>query len=378
MRNTKIQFNTKWLFLKIIFIIYLSFYSFLVLSSLNENENMSTMMRIIGVVVALLLFIDYIGSEKLNLKEFLILCLCILLILLIELKLSSIELLIAVMFILCGRKVDFRSLVKIDITIKMICTIAIIVLCCLGYLKNIEGYYNGTYKSSLGFMHPNTLGCLWLAILVEWLFLRYEVLKVYDFLFCGGMYLICMKITNSRTSGYSFILIFVLYIVAKLMPNFYKLKFVKVAFCSLPFILAGISILITKLFESSNVFVTGIINHILSGRPFYQAYYWKMYGVKFFGQKFTGDFVLDNAYIYSLLIYGIVMFIFILFAYSRAIYGRICENDKSGLLFLSYWLLFGFGESYFLRIGVNVSLFLLGMKFQKKGSSERYNVKKIF
>lgn len=366
MKNTKVHLKKKDAVIKILFAIYEYFYFLLSLSSLNKNNISILMIRVVSISVIIILLGNYLFTEKVKLKELLLIFLYILLILFIEIKLKNVELLVCVVFMICTRKTDFISLVKLDFVLKIFNVLNIFILCKMGFLSNISGYYNGNYKNSFGFMHPNTFGTLWLAILIEFLFLKYEKLKIQDYLFCGILWFICMILTNSRTSGYSFLFVFILIIVFKTFPKLIKVKLIKIIFTLSPAIFAYVSIWITVGFLEKNKLVSNILNPLLSGRPYYQALYWKSFGVKLFGQRLPDGYVLDNAYINCIIVYGILFFIILMYFYIAKMYKFLKEENPKYALLLFYWIIFAFGESYFLRIGINITLFLLTMNFEKE------------
>lgn len=345
--------------IEVLWIFYTGIYYLLWASSLKISFPLAlTTLKIIQIFTIACLVVLF-PLKKMKKKAFFIMLWVVILIMTLELVNSNVEFLTTIMFILCADEIDFERLVKIDFKVKITWLNIIFILNLLGIIQNVEGYYyNGDYKMSLGFQHPNTLGAFVIIILLEWLIIqrknksnKFMIISV--MIFFGG---ITWYITASKTALYIFSVIIILEIMTFVCPRIFELKIVPYLFSVMPPILLTISIILTKLYID-HAELALVLNKLLSGRLYLQSLFWKSYPVTLFGQDISGlDIVLDSGYIRCILQYGIVFTIFLCASYAILLY-KLIKYKKYELSFLIlFFVTYGFSETSFLRLPLNISL----------------------
>lgn len=262
---------------------------------------------------------------------------------------------------------DIEELIKFDFRLKVVLFVLIIGLSLVGVLKNVSGNYNGTFKQSFGFHHPNAFGMYAFTLLIEWLYLRFEKLTLIE---CGIIFMLgylTMEFSGARTTSYMFFAIFLLFLLAKLFPKLFTTKFVQFGTMLLAPFLMILSIVLTKLFIQHDRLAIQI-NAILSDRLDYQAVYWKTFGVRFFGQNIffkdvmvngTKSSILDCAYIQILLYYGLIFSVIFIFLFALMFYFAVERNNVKMIVAVLFFVGTGFAESSMLRPFLNPFIFAL-------------------
>lgn len=310
----------------------------------------------LGVVLVLTLFFL---QEKMTLKRFVIKIAFLFFFFLVELRIMNMEFLCTVMFILNADKIDFKRLLKKDYINKLVWLFIIIVLCWLGIVDNIGGvYYDGSYKMSLGFQHPNTLAAFVVAIVLEW-YCTVEKMRFYH-IAVGLFSLTCIYfITVSKTSCYIFFVILCLFALTKIFPNLASIRLKNLVGAILPTFLMCLSVELTKLYMSGSE-IGRQLNRMLSGRLNLQALYWNRFDVTLFGADISWkDYVLDSAYIRCLLQYGLIFSIFLCVSYGMMLYILLKQNRFKLAFLVLFFVIYGFSETSMMRFPINITLILL-------------------
>ena len=128
-----------------------------------------------------------------------------------------------------------------------------------------------------------------------------------------------------------------------------------------PALLLSISVLLTEMYIRKNPLAFKI-SKMLSGRIYLQSYYWKRYPVNLFGRRMaealTTERVLDSGYIRCLLQNGLIFTIFLCVAYALVILWAYRMRQYEIAFFAVFFIIYGFMEASFLRVGFNISLLL--------------------
>ena len=167
--------------------------------------------NLIVYITIILLIINFIAGSVYTKNELIFYLVFLLLIFLIEYNWYDKNFLVYIAFIIGfkGVKYNFHKLVSIDIVVKLCCLTGTVFLCIIGYLGDYTAVFgNGTVKHALGFYHPNTLGLMVFSILLEWLYLRYQKLHFGEWLLIVGCIVGIYEIAASRSSVYTFIIIY--------------------------------------------------------------------------------------------------------------------------------------------------------------------------
>lgn len=288
-------------------------------------------------------------------------------------------LMVATGFILMAPEIDFKSFLRMDLKLKLWIFITVILMSKLGLIANFSSVINGTRKQALGFSHPNVMAGVFIVILLEYLYLRYERLQWTDHVLVVAGILWINYIAASRSNLYTFIVIYILLIVSRRFPDFFCRKGVIRFIALMPVIFTGISFLLVRLYEAGNAFALKL-NAVLTNRLMAASVMLADHGLSPFGQivntrgtrsvEVADDavFSVDMSYIRMPIVYGIFITILILVGY----YFFVCKagERKNVKLMLSilFFVLLGFGESYFFRMQFNFTLPFVLMYINEKKS----------
>lgn len=225
---------------------------------------------------------------------------------------------------------------------------------------------NGSFRYSLGFMHPNTLGVFAFS-LCSFLILSADKsnykLRYIVSLF---IFIIISYVSQSRGLEISGIILILLLIIGKI--KFFKHFILKLSYL-FPLICAYIAIYMPFNYNGGNA-TYFLLNKYLSDRLYLQNYILKLYNIKIFGQQTpligsTTGLWLDNAYLTIILINGILtLCIFmILFIYSCI---RLVRLNNYVLCCVIIALLFGEMIEFQLNNAFVYAIFILAFTYNKK------------
>lgn len=263
--------------------------------------------------------------------------------------------------------IDFKRFVRYDLILKTVIFLTVISLCMVGFLDNYTAISESQIKQSLGFTHPNKFSCIAFTILVEWIYVRFEKIKIYEWVLIAiGCYYI-KSIGASRTTLYVFMLIYVLFILAKIKPELFYSRIVKLLFVLITPFMAFLSFFTTYLYSKGNIYMY-VLDNLLTHRIQFQAQFLEKYAIKLFGQNIvltatrtstyygTERAILDNAYIRCVLMYGMIFFVMLCALYSILMYQFLNRRRVELAIFSLFFVLYAFGESYMLSTLYNVTL----------------------
>lgn len=320
------------------------------------------------ILTAALLIIMFFFKHRISSKKMIVMVLLCGLSLLIFLKMHGILFAVQILFFVIGQFVDFDKFIKYDLKLKAVLFGSVVLLCCAGILNNYIGnFYDGTVKMALGFTHPNIFACFGFSILIEWLYVRAKKITIGEILLILAGFAVIVYFAAARTTSYTFMAIFVLYMLFRFFPKIFNLRIVHAAFVLITPVLAVSSFAATYLYGHGNRFARKL-NELLSERLSYSWYFLSHYGVSLFGRKmeFTSTrtskdtgaiaMILDNAYVRCGLAYGIIFLVFFCVAYVMFFHWCIKKKHIDLALFALYYILIGLGESYTISLFYNLSI----------------------
>lgn len=279
----------------------------------------------------------------------------------VELKVQNRDLLLFVLFAYAAKDLDFKRFVRADFCIRLTMLFVILGGQVLGVIPNVTGIYYRTYKEAWGFRHPNTFASYVFILLAEIFLIAGLGVRIWHFLLAGLVVWPVMGVTHSRTSLICLLAVLLCFLLYRLWPSFMRSRPVKWLLALTPTILLATSVLLTILYIRKNAFAIRI-SKMLSGRIYLQSYYWKRYSVTLFGRRMadtlTTSKTLDSGYIRCLLQNGILFTAFLLLAYAMVILWAYRTRQYEIAYFTLFFMVYGFMEASFLRIGFNITLLL--------------------
>lgn len=115
---------------------------------------------------------------------------------------------IIVVLALAGREVDLDKLIKFDIKFKLVWLFFILSLYYTGFLQGVSDYYGREgyirFKQSMGFKHPNIFPMFVFIILTEYIYIRFEKLKSYEWIGVLGIWFLICKLLHQGQLGILF------------------------------------------------------------------------------------------------------------------------------------------------------------------------------
>jgi hypothetical protein len=271
---------------------------------------------------------------------------------------------------LLGRTIDAEELVRVDIAVKIFVLGTVLFMCFIGYLPNYTKLINGSYKQGFGFSHPNGLAGITFIILLEWMYIRYKKIKIWEYVLIIVFASAVWNVAASRTNAYTFILIFVCLILSKVFPKLFKSKIVINFLALLPLIITIVSFGLIRLYEKGNAYVLAI-NEILTRRITHASLLLDRYGVSMFGQyvntrgtrsvDYSSDalFSVDMLYIAVPIKYGVFILALLVIGYFFFIKRSAAKGNYKLVLMATYFIIMGFAETYLYRLQYNFTLALL-------------------
>ena len=381
---------------------FYEFFSILFGSELKNTFEVNRLDSFVRYAVIVMLTLLFFLKKRVTAKFFVISVLLLILIFFVELANLNKYFLVYILFILNAKNINFRKFISFDIKVKLVTIFTIVFLCLAGITNNYSAlFYNGVRKFSLGFSHPNTFTCFALSILLEWLLLKHKSMNLLEWIFNILLFCIVYYFGRGRSSGYAYCVVYIMFVIARLFPDFYKRKTVRIFISSLPLLMTALSFSGVILFEKGNSLIMKI-NDLLTGRLYGSYVFLKNYKINLFGQDLALSssrdisyvqtvHILDNAYVRCLLMYGLIVFIIIIFSYVLLFNNLIKKNQIELALLGLYFIVIGFGESYMIDPIFNVTLLCLinasgsvnflsekGDAFVFKGENESANKQYVF
>ena len=216
------------------------------------------------------------------------------------------------------------------------------------------------------------------VILLEWLYVRWQKWNIKDFVLQVMCIFLINALGGSRTTTYAYVFIFSVSMIVKLFPNLLFCKFSKAILPLTPLILMCVSYILVYLYGKKVQFVVKL-DEIITSRFSSGFFYLTRYGFSLFGQKIETvstreaveigkkAMILDSAYIRLSVVMGVVFLGLFIVMYIYIIKRALDEKRIELVIYVLFFLITGFSESYTLGIYNNLSLiFMMGYIARKK------------
>lgn len=318
-----------WYFTRIVFVSqYIKYFKILgiILLLINcfiqaKNYSKKSLMRI--VLLTLLGFISYYFS-------------------------GSDIVLILLLMLFAIKNIQFTSLVKFDMYLKIFIVVLLFILYKFGYTNETLTLRDGVIRYSYGFSHPNLFGFVVSNIVMDFIFLNKNRMNLFYILFVCIVIFLIDHYSDSRSSA---ILLFMILLIClckeEKLKKFFENRIIKFIVSNAWFIFTIISLILGYLyFKNTDIGIQ--LNLLFTSRLRHISEFLTKYDVNLFGNKLilistedalvlkTAPAILDNTYIHYLLRFGIIISLIIAiylkrvfkYAYSKKNYVLI------GILFI--------------------------------------------
>ena len=289
----------------------------------------------------------------------------------------------AVLVVLSAGKVRMRDVSRLVLVASLLVTGAALVLWATGIAGDaVEASSATRERLSLGFGHPNTLGLMLFTICTSFAMFRDDRAPVFQSLVCAACAAATYIIPNSRTFALALVAWPVLLWGLFLTKSRPRARFSLVALLGVGALVVIVeSLLSMVLFDGNNELWTNL-DRLLSGRLWYQNYYYYLHPVSLFGHEFTefgtmvisgkeSFFVVDNVFCHIYLRFGLVGTAIVLISLfsltKKALHEGYFGIMVAGLFFFA---LLGAVEGCFMLVAHNQFLF----SFSALASGERLDV----
>lgn len=289
----------------------------------------------------------------------------------------------AVLVVLSAGKVRMRDVSRLVLVASLLVTGAALVLWATGIAGDaVEASSATRERLSLGFGHPNTLGLMLFTICTSFAMFRDDRAPVFQSLVCAACAAATYIIPNSRTFALALVAWPVLLWGLFLTKSRPRARFSLVTLLGVGALVVIVgSLLSMVLFDGNNELWTNL-DRLLSGRLWYQNYYYYLHPVSLFGHEFTefgtmvisgkeSFFVVDNVFCHIYLRFGLVGTAIVLISLfslmKKALHEGYFGIMVAGLFFFA---LLGAVEGCFMLVAHNQFLF----SFSALASGERLDV----
>ncbi|MCD7981536.1 MAG: hypothetical protein LUF32_04345 [Clostridiales bacterium] len=337
-------------------------------SEIYYDYDIGTLFNVLSFIVAAVMIAGLFRLRHMKQRKVIFFVVFLVIVFITELRIGDLNLLILALFVIHGQDIQMDKMLRYDLLLKTLLLIVIFALCALGITENYSSslFVTGT-KMALGFRHPNTLTCYVLCMLAEWLCIRFKRMKWYEWVLIFAIWAVVMEIAGGRSSGYAFIFIYFVFLLATLKTKAFYTNFIQFLFRISAPLLAGISFLGVWLYSRGNSLIV-LIDNVLASRFYYGLKGLTDYGIRFFGQvvSFTGTrnsgknnltvFVIDNSYIHYSITWGGILLFLLLILYVILFVNLFRYKRLDLALFALFFVVLGFGETYMFNLIYNISL----------------------
>ncbi|MCR4762770.1 MAG: hypothetical protein K5696_04500 [Lachnospiraceae bacterium] len=327
----------------------------------------------ISWLVFALLMIQILFLQKYEPKTLLIICLITFFMALSVLLSGNRQIFAMWMFAVAAKEISFERVVRIAKALLILGFSIILPLYFLGILEDVVLYSHGTFRHTLGFIHPNLLGMRVFQLVLCVIYTHRDQIRFRDYVLIISAVCFCWIFPNSKTPTVALMILFVMLLLYKRMESGRKKR--GVAFSS--FMITGavsanmISIALSLVDISKNsVFL--LLDKAAQNRFAWGHLVYGIFGVSVFGQRIrlasteeriagmSNDLFLDNAYFHILLEYGIVTFIIFSTLYITGMSYFKQKGERMMILILFMYSVYGIMETGMFLLQHNVFLISLG------------------
>ena len=250
------------------------------------------------------------------------------------------------------------------------CLLFVVVLCSqIGLSANItwtrwgENGSADVLRESLGFIYASTGASLYFGFLLQYIFLRKEHARFWEYLILEAVNVFFFLKTDSRLPFYFGTAVLVFFLIESLFRNHWRftrhLKGLLIAGAGL---IAAVSVVGYFLFDPATAFWSKI-DTFLTSRMTLGSEALAEYGVKVFGQpitwignglgKETGAYnYVDCSYMQILLQYGVIVLVAIMALYTIGVIRSIREQDYWTVCLIGIVCIYSITEPYLLNLAV--------------------------
>lgn len=285
----------------------------------------------IKVFVAMAAIFRYMVLKPNNIDT-LILAIIILASFLISNNRTGIDLLWETGFLIIGaREIYYKKILKVYLAIEIPFTIITLLAAKMGIIENLIYHRGEQMRMTFGFVYPTNFVSHIMLMIAAWVVLREEKCTFFELCGMGALTIFFEKYCNARCGELCIVLIIIIVLYLKVRMYFAKRKgkiyqtskFLNLICLCVPFLGAGIMILLSRFYDSTKSWMVKI-DSLTSTRLALGKKTFDLYDVKLWGQYIelrssggTTDpvpdyFYIDCSYLNILMRFGFVVFVVIM------------------------------------------------------------------
>lgn len=347
-------------------------------STLIDIKSTSVFFDVLLFFAYILLFIKIIYKE--SIKRLVVYAIIIFLALISYASSKMTDYLSLVLLVIGAKGIDIKKIVKVCFSFYAI-ALGIHILAYLITMfvdpTNIKIVHRDEIERYAFFLgHPNSFAAILAWTNIMYLYLRYDKLKIRDYILTISVALFIYFVPNSRTSAILLIVFIVMILMFKKNIKF----IIKLGRFAIP-VLAVTMIALFLVYNMSPIIdkLDGILNaRIKLGLAIYENYGITLFGEYIpFGQELSSVYkygltklTIDSAYYSLLFSYGIINTLVFLFIYTKLSFKKGLENKK--ILFLVIWAFYAVTETLALNPLLCFPL-LFAKELIEKGAKSKKN-----
>lgn len=364
-----------------VYIFYIA-YSMLLFSVMFSNVNyinkFVNTIENIGLVI--LIFNIFIQDIKYKKSSILIILLFSIPILISSYICNERVILKLFILIIASKNIDFKKFIKYDFIVRIVFLLSVLFLYKMGMTTIIETYRSdGTFRNSMGFIHPNTFGTIIFVLCCEITYLYQKKKNILYYIIMLLLSIMIERVADSRTSQIGIVLLMIFNFVNDFVNSNLKYKMYTVI-KYIPLILIILTFISSFAYGNGNEIAIQM-DKLLSKRIYYSYSFIEQYDIKFFGTQVDFIYnnfdqskelwVLDNGFLLLMIRYGIIVFFMFVLSLYFIINKLLQEKNNSKLIIIfAIYFVISFIETSIFKIQYNPFLLYCTLLIYKKDEKE--------
>ena len=302
-------------------------------TTFSSTLNGHLLVRFACISFPLLLFKIFV-LDKWEKKELFLISIVLVLGLITWRTAHYIELLLIVPFVIGAKNVNFRDIIRWHFYLTVLLMMTVMIFALIRIIPNL--IYHSELRPtrySVGMLYPSVIAAHYLFLVLDYCYLKFGKLNVFDYLLITLGDSICMLLTNTKLDFWATLLVIPIMIIAQHAFFGKRWSNIIVSFWWMATPVSATIMVFLSYFYSSSNHILHKLNSLLSGRLALGRQAFERYNVNLFGRKivehsFAGIkgqrlasgntnfqsnyFYIDSSFVRMLLLWGLLVFIIVI------------------------------------------------------------------
>lgn len=279
-----------------------------------------------------------------------------------------------VFVLVASKNIDFERTVRYTCKTMLICCVCFILMHCMGVIEGTEIVSVRGIRRSLGLGHPNMCSAYYIIIMIQFIYLQYDKVKVWHIMLIEVGAIVVYQITKSNTG---FLVTTLSLFMVFCMKHFQMKKL------NSKVIVVGLTLGIIVFTLAPIMYTDALtaIDTLMTGRLHQAYYYYAKYGIRFFGNdvnydltRWSTDNILDIGYTKMLLNNGLFYYLLVVGGYIISIFRAVEKNRRDLIALMGCMIIYMFTENVATYIFMNVSMLIFSDFFYHNIGLEKEKV----